>query len=347
MNNIKVAVIGSTGYTGAELLRLLALQSSVELCYVSSRTEAGKPLGSVHPQLRNYYHLNFCEFEQIDFNHVDCVFFATPHGVAQNYVSIIWRYDHIKIIDLSADFRLKNQSVWEQYYQQLHKAPELIGQSVYGLPELNRQTIQNARLVACPGCYPTSVILGLLPILSTQHADVSTLIANCTSGISGAGRSASVNNLLAEMSENFKPYGIDNHRHKPEIEEVLSDIANLNVSLTFTPHLLPNIRGILSTLYVKLSKPCTTAEIQALYEAHYSNEPFVTVLPQGELPQTRFVRGTNQCLISVFCSRPDLLTVFTAEDNLCKGAAGQAIQCMNIMYSRVETQGLNQPALIP
>ena len=346
---IRAAIIGGTGYTGVELMRLIATHPDVTLQYVSSRAEQGKAVKELYPHLRNFQDCIFCNVDDIDFSCIDVVFFATPHGVAQQTIEKIWGYQHLRIIDLSADFRIKDIELWERYYNQKHQAPTLLEQAVYGLPEFNRAAIKQSRLVACPGCYPTSVALGLMPLLERQKIDPSSVIANCSSGISGAGRSAKISNLLAEMSDNYKPYGINNHRHLPEMEMILSQMAQRPVSMVFTPHLLPNIRGILSTIYVQSIEPISTLMLQQYYEQHYRHEPFVTVLPQGELPETRYVRGTNECLISVFNPRPERnhISIFVAEDNLCKGAAGQAIQCMNIQFDLNEATGLRQPALIP
>ena len=252
-------------------------------------------------------------------------------------------HDHLRAIDLSADFRLQDRQLWEYYYGQKHIAPTWIKKAVYGLPEYNRQAIKKARLIACPGCYPTSVILGLLPLLEQQKIDSDHIIANAVSGVSGAGRTAKIDYLLTEMSNNFTAYALGKHRHTPEMEQCLSAVAKRSINLTFVPHLLPIARGIHTTLYVSSA----IEKLQECYEQRYANEPFVDVLPQGQYPQIRSVCGTNQCQISVYSTKENQTIILVAEDNLTKGASGQAIQNMNIMLSLDETLGLQAPALSP
>jgi N-acetyl-gamma-glutamyl-phosphate reductase len=341
---IKVGIVGGTGYTGVELLRLLAGHPNAELTAITSRSEKGKPVSALFPNLRGIVELVFSEPTIANLKDCDVVFFATPHGVAQGLVPEILAAG-IRVIDLSADFRIRDIDIWEKWYAQEHAAPDLVAQAVYGLPEFNRSAIKAAKLIACPGCYPTSVQLGLKPLLESGAIDVSDIIANSASGVSGAGKQANIANLLSEISDSFKAYGASGHRHQPEIEQGLADMAGEPVGLTFVPHLLPIIRGIHSTLYVDLKQDI---DVQALFEQHYASEPFVDVLEPDSYPETRTVRGSNTCRIALH--RPGngtKLVILVVEDNLTKGASGQAIQCMNIMFSLDETAGLTMPALMP
>ena len=341
---IKVGIVGGTGYTGVELLRLLAGHPNAELTAITSRSEKGKPVSALFPNLRGIVELVFSEPTIANLKDCDVVFFATPHGVAQGLVPEILAAG-IRVIDLSADFRIRDIDIWEKWYAQEHAAPDLVAQAVYGLPEFNRSAIKAAKLIACPGCYPTSVQLGLKPLLESGAIDVSDIIANSASGVSGAGKQANVANLLSEISDSFKAYGASGHRHQPEIEQGLADMAGEPVGLTFVPHLLPIIRGIHSTLYVDLKQDI---DVQALFEQHYASEPFVDVLEPDSYPETRTVRGSNSCRIALH--RPGngtKLVILVVEDNLTKGASGQAVQCMNIMFSLDETAGLTMPALMP
>jgi N-acetyl-gamma-glutamyl-phosphate reductase len=341
---IKVGIVGGTGYTGVELLRLLAGHPNAELTAITSRSEKGKPVSALFPNLRGIVELVFSEPTIANLKDCDVVFFATPHGVAQGLVPEILAAG-IRVIDLSADFRIRDIDIWEKWYAQEHAAPDLVAQAVYGLPEFNRSAIKAAKLIACPGCYPTSVQLGLKPLLESGAIDVSDIIANSASGVSGAGKQANVANLLSEISDSFKAYGASGHRHQPEIEQGLADMAGEPVGLTFVPHLLPIIRGIHSTLYADLKQDI---DVQALFEQHYASEPFVDVLEPDSYPETRTVRGSNSCRIALH--RPGngtKLVILVVEDNLTKGASGQAVQCMNIMFSLDETAGLTMPALMP
>lgn len=342
---IKVGIVGGTGYTGVELLRLLVLHPEVEIAAITSRQEAGRAVADIFPNLRGHLELAFSEPDVERLAGCDLVFFATPHGVAQASVPALLERG-AKIIDLSADFRIRSVPLWERWYGQPHGCPELVQEAVYGLPEFNRARIRGARLIACPGCYPTSVLLGFLPLLEAGLVDTGDLIASAASGVSGAGRQASIPNLLAEAGDSFKAYGVSGHRHLPEIEQGLADMARGEVALTFVPHLLPIIRGIHSTLYATLVD--ADVDLQALYEQRYRDEPFVDVLPAGEYPQTRSVRGSNYVRIAV--QRPQdrrKVVVMVVEDNLVKGASGQAVQNMNILFGLPETLGLDAPALLP
>ncbi|OUS09927.1 N-acetyl-gamma-glutamyl-phosphate reductase [Gammaproteobacteria bacterium 53_120_T64] len=342
---IRASIVGGTGYTGVELLRLLVLHPEVEVAAITSRSESGLPVADLFPSLRGHFDLCFSEPDPDRLAESDVVFFATPHGVAQAMVPEILKRG-ARVIDLSADFRIQDQQLWEKWYSQSHACPELIAEAVYGLPEVNREAIREARLIACPGCYPTSVQLGFLPLLENNLVAVDDLIANSASGASGAGRQAKIDNLHSEVSDSFKAYAAGGHRHLPEIAQGLASFAGKPVGLTFVPHLLPIVRGIHSTLYATLLD--TSVDLQALFEARYADEPFVDVLPAGAHPQTRSVRGSNICRISVV--RPqngDKVVVMSAIDNLVKGASGQALQNMNIMFGLPETLGLEAPPLLP
>lgn len=347
---IKVGIVGGTGYTGVELLRLLAKHPNAEVSVITSRAEAGVKVADLFPNLRGHVDLAFSEPDVGRLGECDVVFFATPHGVAQNMMPALMKTG-TRIVDLSADFRIRDVPLWEKWYGQAHGAPELVSQAVYGLPEVNRAAIRQAQLVACPGCYPTATQLGYLPLVENNLVDPTRLIANAASGASGAGRQAKIDNLLMEISDSFKAYGVKGHRHLPEIEQGLRDVQPAGVapvSLTFVPHLLPIIRGIHATLYATLLDANKVPDLQALYEQRYASEPFVDVLPAGEMPQTRSVKGSNVCRISVF--RPqsrDTVVVLSVIDNLTKGASGQAIQNMNIMFGFEETAGLDVVALLP
>jgi N-acetyl-gamma-glutamyl-phosphate reductase len=341
---IKVGIVGGTGYTGVELLRLLASHPSTELVAITSRSEKGKPVSALFPNLRGIVDMPFTEPTVASLKDCDVVFFATPHGVAQNLVPEILAAG-IRVVDLSADFRIRDIDIWEKWYAQKHAAPQLVSQAVYGLPEFNRHGIAEANLVACAGCYPTSVQLGLKPLLEAGAIDVSDIIANSASGVSGAGKQANVATLLSEAGDNFKAYGASGHRHQPEIEQGLADMAGEPVGLTFVPHLLPIIRGIHTTLYVDLKQQDT--DVQGLFEAHYANEPFVDVLEPNSYPETRTVRGSNQCRIAIHQAVNGKVVILVVEDNLTKGASGQALQCMNIMFGLDEDAGLTMPALMP
>jgi N-acetyl-gamma-glutamyl-phosphate reductase len=312
---------------------------------VTSRGEAGKDVSALFPSLRGYVDLVFSEPDEALLRSCDLVFFATPNGTAMQSVPGLIAAG-VKVIDLAADFRIRDVSVWEQWYGMTHTCPQLLSDAVYGLPEINREAISKAQLVANPGCYPTATILGFLPLVEEGIVDTSSLVADCKSGVSGAGRGASVATLMAECGESFKAYGVAGHRHLPEIRQVLGQAMKGEPGLTFVPHLVPMIRGILSTLYGRCVKE--DVDLQSLYEERYRDEPFVDVMPAGSLPETRNVRGSNRCQIAVH--RPqdgDTLVVLSAIDNLVKGAAGQAVHNMNLMCGLPETAGLTSVALSP
>ncbi|SHF68523.1 N-acetyl-gamma-glutamyl-phosphate reductase [Microbulbifer donghaiensis] len=347
---IKVAIVGGTGYTGVELLRLLVTHPQVELTAITSRALAGTPVAELFPSLRGHCDLAFCEPDLEQLAACDLVFFATPHGVAQAQVPELVQRG-VRVIDLSADFRLRDIPTWEQWYGQQHAAPELAAQAVYGLPELNRAEIAGAQLVACPGCYPTAIQLGWIPLLEAGIVDPGQLIASAASGASGAGRQAKTDLLLAENSDNFRAYAAGGHRHQPEIEQTLRGVQPAGDSaarVTFVPHLVPMVRGIHATLFANLRSDQSAQELQELFESRYRDEPFVDVMPAGSHPQTRSVRGTNVCRLSVLQPQGrDTLVVLSVIDNLAKGSSAQALQNMNIMFGLDETLGLESPALLP
>lgn len=343
---IKVAIVGGTGYTGVELLRLLALHPHAQVEVITSRSEEGVRVADMYPNLRESYpELAFSVPHAERLTACDVVFFATPHGVAHGLADEILQAG-TRVIDLSADFRLEDADEWAQWYGQPHGAPHLLADAVYGLPEVNRAKIKDARLVAVPGCYPTAVQLGLLPLVEAGLADTQQIIASCASGVSGAGRGAKIGSLFCEANENMMAYGVSGHRHLPEIKQGLRRAAGAPVGLTFVPHLVPMIRGIHATLYATVTN--REVDLQGLFEQRYQNEPFVDVLPAGTFPQTRSVKGANMCRISV--QRPqsgDVVVVMAVIDNLVKGASGQAVQNMNIMFGLDEQSGLLSAALIP
>ena len=344
---IKVGVVGGTGYTGVELLRLLASHPQVEVTAITSRAEAGVRVADHFPSLRRRFDLAFTDPAAAPLAQCDCIFFATPNGVAMSQARALLE-SGARIVDFSADFRLKDKTVWEKWYKVPHASPELLAEAVYGLPEVNRERIRSARLVANPGCYATAVQLALLPLVETDFIDHRHLIADAKSGVSGAGRKTETDLLFSEASDNFKAYAVAGHRHHPEILESLASLegaSGRSLGLTFVPHLVPMVRGILATVYARVTR---TTDFQALYEKRYSAEPFVDVLAPGSQPETRWVRGTNQCRIALH--RPfdgDTLVVLAVEDNLVKGAAGQAVQNMNLMFGFPETQGLEHIAVVP
>ncbi|WP_428634577.1 N-acetyl-gamma-glutamyl-phosphate reductase [Sedimenticola sp.] len=342
---VKVGIVGGTGYTGVELLRLLASHPQVELQLITSRSEEGVAVADMYPNLRGYVDLKFTAPDTEQLKQCDVVFFATPNGVAMTQVRELLDAG-VKVIDLAADFRIKDIDVWQQWYGMQHACPDLVAEAVYGLPEINRDAIRVAKLVANPGCYPTAVTLGFLPLLEEGLVDSSGLIADCKSGASGAGRGANVGTLLCEVDGSFKAYAVPGHRHLPEIREKLGIVASETVGLTFVPHLLPMIRGIQATLYANLKD--TSVDLQELYEQRYADEPFVDILPPGSHPETRSVRGGNMCRLALH--RPqdgDTLVVLSVIDNLVKGAAGQAVQNMNIMFGMDETSGLDMISVLP
>ena len=350
---IKVGIVGGTGYTGVELLRLLSQHPNAELVAITSRKEDGMPVADMFSNLRGKVDLAFSSPDKAPLTECDVVFFATPHGVAMAQAQELLAAD-VRIIDLAADFRLQDTASFEKWYKMPHACPDVLRESVYGLVELNREKIRGARVVGNPGCYPTTVLLGLAPLLegragsSSPLVDAGTLIADCKSGVTGAGRKAELHILFSEASDNFKAYGVSGHRHHPEIVEHLQTLHGGPVGLTFVPHLTPMVRGMHSTIYARIDPKAREVDFQKLFEQRYANEPFVDVMPAGSTPETRSVRASNMIRIAVH--RPgngDQLVVLVVQDNLVKGASGQAVQNMNLMFGLPEDAGLGQVAVLP
>ncbi|ASP40840.1 N-acetyl-gamma-glutamyl-phosphate reductase [Bacterioplanes sanyensis] len=342
---IKVGIVGGTGYTGVELLRLLAHHPEVELRVITSRSEEGVAVADLYPNLRGHVDLKFTVPDAQALAACDLVFFATPHGVAHALADEVLAAG-ARVVDLSADFRLTDIATWESWYGQAHGAPHLVDQAAYGLPERYRSKVCDSKLVAVPGCFPTSIELGLLPLAEKGLLKDQRAIADCKTGVSGAGRGAKVGSLLCEASESLHAYGVSGHRHLPEIRQVLSDAAGSSVDVTFIPHLTPMIRGIHATLYCR--SDLSQEELQQLYQQRYADEPFVDVMPAGSAPSTRSVKGSNVCRIAVHkLAYSDQVVILSAIDNLVKGASGQAVQNMNLMFGLEETCGLNHVALMP
>jgi N-acetyl-gamma-glutamyl-phosphate reductase len=342
---IRIGIVGGTGYTGVELLRLLAQHPEADVRAITSRKDAGTPVAQMFPSLRGRYDLAFTDPKDAGLAGCNVVFFATPHGVAMAQARELLSAG-VRIVDLAADFRLQDPQLFERWYKMPHACPDLLREAVYGIPEINREAIRKARIVGNPGCYPTAVQLGFLPLLEAGLVDTQHLIADCKSGVSGAGRKAELSLAFAEASDNFAAYGVAGHRHAPEIVQGLNRASGDTVRLVFTPHLTPMIRGIFATLYAPLRD--RDADLQTLYEKRYANEPFVDVMPAGSQPDTRSVRASNVLRIAVH--RPpdsDLALVLAVEDNLVKGAAGQAIQNMNLIFGLPETTGLMAPPVLP
>ena len=342
---VKVGIVGGTGYTGVELLRILAGHPEAELASITSRAEAETAVADVFANLRGHVDLAFSHPDAADLEACDVVFFATPNGTAMQSVPRLLEAG-VRVVDLSADFRLRDPGVWRQWYGMEHACPGLLEEAVYGLPELNREAVATARLVANPGCYPTAVILGFLPLVERGIVDRDHLIADAKSGVSGAGRKAATGNLFSEASDNFKAYGVAGHRHLPEIVQALSAASGGAVGLTFVPHLTPMVRGIHATLYARAQGEA--GDLRGLYLRRYAEEPFVDVMPEASHPDTRSVRGANTCRIAVH--RPqgqNTVVVLSVIDNLVKGAAGQAVQNMNVMFGLDESCGLGSIGLLP
>lgn len=347
VQKVKVGIVGGTGYTGVELLRLLAVHPHVTLTVITSRGDAGTPVADMFPNLRGYVDLAFSDPTTANLTDCDVVFFATPHGVAMSQAQTLTAAG-VKVIDLAADFRLQDTAVFEQWYKMPHSCPDILKGAVYGLPELFRAQIKQAQVIGNPGCYPTTVLLGLAPLLEKGLIDFSApIIADAKSGVSGAGRKAEVATLFSESSDNMKAYGVAGHRHHPEIAAQLAQLAKQELQFVFVPHLIPMIRGMLSTLYVKLTPAAQAMDLQQLYETRYADEYFVDVLPAGKLPETRSVRGANHLRIALQRQGADYLTLIVVQDNLVKGAAGQAVQNMNIMMGLEENTGLQVLPLLP
>ena len=344
---IKVGIVGGTGYTGVELLRLLAAHPEAQLTAITSRKEDGLPVADMFPSLRGHVDIAFSSPDKADLKACDVVFFATPHGVAMAQAPELLAAG-VKVIDLAADFRLKDQATFEKWYKIPHTAPELLEEAVYGLPELNADAIKGARLIANPGCYPTTMQLGLYPLLKAGIVDAGNLIADAKSGVSGAGRKAEIATLFSESSDNFKAYGVSGHRHTPETSAQLQRFTDQKVGLIFTPHLVPMIRGMHATLYARLNKDVSNEELQQLFEDQYRDAAFVDVMPFGSHPETRSTRGSNMLRLALH--RPDggdTVVILVVQDNLVKGASGQALQCANLALGLDEGLGLSQIGTYP
>ena len=342
---IRVGIVGGTGYTGVELLRLLAFHPRVELLAVTSRGEAGRRVDDMFPSLRGVVDLAYADPQTCPLDECDLVFFATPNGTAMHQAGALLE-GGTRVVDLSADFRLDDPAVWEKWYGMPHAAPRLLEEAVYGLPELYRPRIREARLVANPGCYPTATLLGLLPLLENDLVEPQGLVADVKSGVSGAGRKTELATQLCEAGDNFKAYSVSGHRHQAEIVQTLESVTGHGIDITFVPHLVPMLRGIHATLYARLKN--RDVDLQSVYERRYAEEPFVDVMPAGSHPDTRSVRGANVCRLA--WHRPgggETVVVLSVEDNLVKGAAGQAIQNMNIMFGFDEQAGLRPVPLVP
>jgi len=341
---VNIGIVGGTGYTGVELMRLLAAHPEVRVNVITSRANAGTSVADTFPNLRGTVDIAYTEPGVDSYQDCDLVFFATPNTIAMTQAESLLA-DGIKLIDLAADFRIKDIATWEKWYGSTHACPLLVEQAVYGLPELNRDAIKLANLVANPGCYPTSVILALLPLLKHEMIDPASIIADCKSGASGAGRSANVATAFSEVTESVKAYGVGGHRHLPEIKAILQTL-DASADLIFTPHLMPMIRGIHATVYADAQGP--DKDVQKSFEQFYRNEPFVDVMPAGSHPETRSVKGANHCRIAVhYLAESKKYVVLSVIDNLVKGAAGQAIQNMNLMFGFDESSGLNSLGLMP
>ncbi|MBC3869879.1 N-acetyl-gamma-glutamyl-phosphate reductase [Undibacterium oligocarboniphilum] len=344
---IKVGIVGGTGYTGVELLRILATHPDAQLTAITSRKEDGLPVADMYPSLRGRVQIAFSSPDKANLAQCDVVFFATPHGVAMAQAQELLAAG-VKVIDLAADFRMKDVTQFEKWYGIPHTCKDVLSEAVYGLPELNRDAIRSARVIGNPGCYPTTMQLGFAPLLRAKVIDAGSLIADCKSGVSGAGRKAEIGILFSETSDSFKAYGVSGHRHTPETIEQLQQMTDQPVGLLFTPHLVPMIRGMHSTLYARLTADVGNEQLQALFEQAYRNEPFVDVMPFGSHPETRSTRGSNMLRIALH--RPNnghTVIVLVVQDNLVKGASGQAVQCMNLMFGLPETTGLMHVPVLP
>ena len=345
-NKIRAAILGASGYTGAELVRLLARHPRVAMTVITADRSAGKSFGTVFPHLAHLGLPTLVKIEDADWDQVDVVFCALPHGTTQEVIAGLPK--RLKVVDLSADFRLFDVGAYAQWYGHEHKAPDLQKEAVYGLTEIKRKEVKAGRLIANPGCYPTSAQLPLIPLLEAGMIESGDIIIDAKSGVSGAGRAAKEANLYSEVTEGIHAYGVASHRHAPEIEQGLSEAAKASVTVNFTPHLMPMSRGILSSIYVKLKNGAKADDLRNALEKRYAGEPFVRVVPAGSAPATRHVRGSNHCLMGVFADRvPGRAIVLSVIDNLVKGASGQAIQNMNLVCGLDETMGLEQEALFP
>jgi N-acetyl-gamma-glutamyl-phosphate reductase len=340
-----IAIIGASGYTGAELIRLLYLHPYVTIKYLLAESSAGQKIGAIYPHLAAFQLPDVQHSSEANWDEVEIVFCCLPHGLSQALVAKLPA--HIKVIDLSADFRINDIATYEIWYG-THHAPQLQEKAVYGLSEYYREQIKAASLIACPGCYPTCASLPLLPLVAGKIIETEGIIIDAKSGVSGAGRAAKQANLFCEMNENIRPYAINDHRHIPEIEQTLSRAAGVSLAVHFSPQVVPMNRGMLATVYVKLAKEKTLADVRATLEARYRDEYFVTVLPEGQLPSTRDVMGTNRCHIGIAKGRTaDRVVLVSVIDNLVKGASGQAVQNFNILLGLPEHTALDLIPVFP
>jgi len=343
---IRAAVLGASGYTGADLIRLAARHPSIDITALIAKGHAGQPLAQVFPHLASLDLPQLVTSDEVDWDSVDVAFCGLPHGTA--HAEIAKLPTRIKVIDMSADFRLRDLGTYAEWYGGAHGAPELVEGAVYGLTELYRDAIRGARLVACPGCYPTAVLLALQPLVKGKHIAGEDIIIDAKSGVSGAGRALKQNILFSEAGEGLSPYGIGSHRHVPEIEQELGLASGTDVTVNFTPHLAPMTRGELCTSYVRLAGKTSAADLRTALTAAYATSPFVRVMEEGVIPATQHVRGSNYCHIGVFADRlPGRAIVVSAIDNLVKGSAGQALQNFNLMHGLDETLALEQLPLFP
>jgi N-acetyl-gamma-glutamyl-phosphate reductase len=346
MGKIRIAVIGASGYTGADLIRLAARHPEIEVAALTANTYAGKEMTEVFPHLGHLGLPRLVKNEDVDWTGIAAVFCGLPHATSQAVIKELPR--HLQVIDMSADFRLRDPDVYAKWYGGPHQALELQKEAVYGLTEHYRDAIRGARLVACPGCYPTAALLAILPLVAAKVIEAGDLIIDAKSGVSGAGRSLKPNVLFCEAGEGLSPYGVASHRHAPEMEQEISRVAGREVLVNFTPHLIPMSRGELCSVYARLAGGASAGDVALALEERYRDEPFVRMAPKGVLPATQFVRGSNNVLLSVHRDRvPGRVIVFSAIDNLVKGSAGQAIQNFNLMFGLPETAGLEQVALFP
>ncbi|WP_338412041.1 N-acetyl-gamma-glutamyl-phosphate reductase [Psychrobacter raelei] len=354
---LQIAIVGGTGYTGVELIRLLSSHPKVNIKWLTSRSEAGKPVASIFPSLRGISELTYSDLGEDTLSALtqcDVVFFATPHGVAMQQAEALVAAG-VKVIDLAADFRLQSLQDFEHWYKHKHACPDLLKQAAYGLPEINREAIKSASVIGNPGCYPTTAILGLKPVIEAQNLASDALIEpriiiDAKSGVSGAGRQAKLSLNYAETTDNFSAYGVAGHRHLPEIEQGVHVLlqSKFTQNIRFVPHLVPMIRGMFSTIHLGLTEAGCQLDLQAIYEQAYKDEPFIDVLPAGEFPDTRSVRASNRLRIAVHQNNSNKeATILVVQDNLVKGAAGQAVQCMNVMFGFEESLGLNHVPVVP
>jgi len=343
----KIGIAGASGYTGIELLRLLINHPEVEIAFLTSETYEGQPVSKVLPSLSGFTNVNLSSLEFVSSDDCDILFLALPHTISMKKIPDFLK-KHTRIIDLSADYRLKDPEVFKEWYAVPHQQPELLKEAVYGLPEIHREAIKSARLVANPGCYPTSITLALAPLIAEDWVDLSSIIADSKSGISGAGRKASLVTQFSEVNEGVSAYKISAHRHTPEIEQELSALANTDVRVSFSPHLVPMTRGILSTVYIDLKQDILVEDLVEHFQKFFKEEPFVRILPPGKYANTHFTAFSNFCDIGVQVDRRNRRAIITsAIDNLIKGASGQGIQNMNLMLGIPETSGLNFPGIFP